>query len=34
LRPVVAERRMLLVADGHELSSDGFQLLPTLTFPH
>jgi hypothetical protein len=34
LRPIVAERRMLLVAYGHELTSDGFELLPTLAFPH
>jgi hypothetical protein len=34
LRPLVAERRQLLVADGHELAAAGFPLFPTLDFPH
>ncbi|MGH8905931.1 MAG: hypothetical protein ACRD0K_05335 [Egibacteraceae bacterium] len=34
LRPVVAERRLLLVANGPELISAGFPLLPTLDHPH
>ncbi len=34
LRPIVAERRQLLVADAGELIDDGFPLLPTLDAPH
>ncbi|MGB3733422.1 MAG: hypothetical protein WA964_00595 [Ilumatobacter sp.] len=34
LRPIVAERRQLLVADAAELVDDGFPLLPTLDAPH
>lgn len=34
LRPIVAERRQLLVADATELVDDGFPLLPTLDSPH
>ena len=34
LRPIVRERRMLFVADGHELVRSGFPLLPTLDHPH
>jgi hypothetical protein len=34
MRPIVAARRRLLVADGHELVEAGFPLLPTLDDPH
>ena len=34
LRPIVAERRQLLVAHGGSLIEDGFPLLPTLDAPH
>jgi hypothetical protein len=34
LRPIVAERRQLLVANASELVDDGFPLLPTLDSPH
>ena len=34
LRPIVTQRRLLLVADGHDLVTSGFPLLPTLDFPH
>lgn len=34
LRPIVAERRQLLVADASALVADGFPLLPTLDSPH
>ncbi|HYN34303.1 MAG TPA: hypothetical protein VES40_16885 [Ilumatobacteraceae bacterium] len=34
LRPIVVERRQLLVADAAELIDDGFPLLPTLDSPH
>lgn len=34
LRPIVATRRSLLVADGRELVTAGFPLLPTLDHPH
>ena len=34
IRPLVADRRKVLVADGHELVDDGFALLPTLDSPH
>jgi hypothetical protein len=34
LRPIVRERRALLVADGAELTRAGFALLPTLDHPH
>jgi len=34
LRPIVAERRQLLVADARALVEDGFPLLPTLDSPH
>ena len=34
LRPEVAQRRQLLVADGHELTADGFPVAPTLDHPH
>ena len=34
LRPEVAQRRQLLVADGHALTADGFPVLPTLEHPH
>lgn len=34
LRPIVAERRQLLVADARELIDDGFPRLPTLDAPH
>jgi hypothetical protein len=34
LRPIVAERRQLLEADGHELAGAGFPLFPTLDYPH
>ena len=34
LRPIVAERRLLLVASGPDLVASGFPLLPTLDHPH
>lgn len=34
MRPIVADRRQFLVADGESLISDGFPLLPTLDSPH
>lgn len=34
IRPIVADRRQLLVADAAELIEDGFPLLPTLDSPH
>ena len=34
LRPIVAERRQLLVAYAVNLIEDGFPLLPTLDAPH
>lgn len=34
LRPIVATRRRLLVADGPELVASGLPLLPTLDHPH
>ncbi len=34
LRPLVRQRRLLLVADGHELVDAGLPLLPTLDSPH
>lgn len=34
LRPIVAARRQVLVADGADLVADGFPLLPTLETPH
>jgi hypothetical protein len=34
LRPEVAERRQVLVANGRDLLADGFPLLPTLDYPH
>jgi hypothetical protein len=34
MRPIVAERRQLLVADATALIDDGFPLLPTLDSPH
>lgn len=34
MRPIVAGRRQLLVADGESLIGDGFPLLPTLAWPH
>jgi hypothetical protein len=34
LRPIVAERRQLLVAHAANLIADGFPLLPTLDAPH
>jgi len=34
MRPIVADRRQLLVADGESLINDGFPLLPTLDAPH
>jgi hypothetical protein len=34
LRPLVAERRQLLVADGHDLAAAGFPLFATLDHPH
>jgi len=34
VRPIVAERRQLLVANGASLVDDGFPLLPTLDAPH
>lgn len=34
LRPIVATRRCLLVADGSELVASGLPLLPTLDHPH
>ena len=34
LRPIMTERRQLLVADAAALIDDGFPLLPTLDSPH
>ena len=34
VRPVVADRRQILIADGLELVDSGFPLLPTLDSPH
>ena len=34
LRPEVGQRRQFLLANGHDLASDGFPLLPTLDYPH
>jgi hypothetical protein len=34
LRPIVATRRLLLVAEGRDLVAAGFPLLPTLDHPH
>ena len=34
LRPIVAERRQLLIAHGASLIEGGFPLLPTLDAPH
>lgn len=34
LRPIVATRRLLLVAEGREPVEAGFPLLPTLDHPH
>jgi hypothetical protein len=34
MRPIVGDRRQLLVADGGSLIDDGFPLLPTLDVPH
>lgn len=34
LRPIVATRRQLLVANGADLVAAGFPLLPTLDHPH
>lgn len=34
MRPIVADRRQFLVADGESLIDDGFPLLPTLDSPH
>ena len=34
LRPLVADRRQLLIADGMALVEAGFPLLPTLEAPH
>lgn len=34
LRPLVRQRRLLLVADGHQLVDAGLPLLPTLDSPH
>lgn len=34
LRPIVATRRMLLVAKGSDLIAAGFPVLPTLDHPH
>lgn len=34
MRPIVADRRQFLVADGEALIGDGFPLLPTLDSPH
>lgn len=34
LRPIVATRRLLLVAEGRVLTAAGFPLLPTLDHPH
>ena len=34
VRPIVADRRQFLVAEGAELIDDGFPLLPTLDSPH
>ena len=34
VRPVVADRRQILIADGAELVDHGFPLLATLDWPH
>ncbi len=34
LRPIVSDRRQLLVAEGQQLLDAGFPLLPTLDYPH
>lgn len=34
LRPIVATRRLLLLAEGAALVAAGFPVLPTLDFPH
>jgi hypothetical protein len=34
LRPIVATRKLLFVADGPELVSAGLPLLPTSDYPH
>jgi hypothetical protein len=34
LRPIVTQRRQLLIANGHDVIADGFPLLPTLDHPH
>jgi hypothetical protein len=34
VRPIVADRRQFMVADGEALIDDGFPLLPTLDWPH
>jgi hypothetical protein len=34
LRPEVTTRRLLFIADGSDLVSQGFPLLPTLSYPH
>jgi hypothetical protein len=34
MRPIVADRRQFLVAEGSDLIGDGFPLLPTLDSPH
>jgi hypothetical protein len=34
MRPIVADRRQFLIADGSDLIEDGFPLLPTLDSPH
>lgn len=34
MRPIVADRRQFLVADGRYLIEDGFPLLPTVDSPH
>ena len=34
LRPEVGQRRQLFTAEGHDLTSNGFPLLPTMDHPH
>jgi hypothetical protein len=34
LRPIITQRRQLLVAKGHDVTDAGFPLLPTLDHPH
>jgi hypothetical protein len=34
MRPIVADRRHLLVAEGESLIGDGFPLFPTVDSPH